>query len=81
MRAQSDEFLDWMYYNIETDWDAAAHEYGRAWLSYVKAAWQQISQHREEYSEVLRLEGLEKRRDRPEPEVPEHLLTDLPQGG
>ena len=79
--SQSDEFLDWLYgNNLETDWDAAKRDYGRAWLSYVNAAWQQIRQRREEYSEALRLEGLEKRRNRPKPEVPEHILADIQQG-
>ena len=79
--SQSDEFLDWMYdNNINPDRNAAMCEYGRAWVTYLKTAWQQIRQRREEWYEERRKERVAARRNRPEPEVPEHILDDIRRG-
>ncbi len=73
--SQSDEFLDWMdENNINPEWDAAKREFGRAWVAYLKAAWQRIHQRREEWYEARRKERLAARSNHPEPEIPDHLF-------
>lgn len=73
--SQSDEFLDWMDENsINPDWDVAKREFGRAWITYLKAAWQRIQQRREEWYDARREERVAGRSNRPEPEIPDHLF-------
>lgn len=75
--AQSDEFMDWMWdNNLNPDHDAAKREFGRAWVTYLKVAWQLILQRREEWYGARRHERRVAQRNRPETEVPEHLFGD-----
>ncbi len=73
----SDELLDWLYYRgIETNWEAAERDYGRAWVAYLRAAWQLICERRDQHLEHLRQQRVEERRRRPEPSIPDHLFAD-----
>lgn len=74
-RGLSDEYLDWLYYNgIETDWDAARRDYGRAWVVYLGKAWAIICERRNTELERLRQQLIEDRRNRPQPSIPDHLF-------
>ncbi len=76
--SQSDEFLDWMdENNINPDWDVSKREFGRAWVAYLKVAWQRIHQRREEWYEARRKERLMAGSNHPEPEIPDHLFGDV----
>ena len=79
LMAQSDEFFEWLDDNgIDTgSFDGPEREYGRAWFAYISTAWDKIQQMHEEYYQAIRKERLEKRRNRPEVEVPEHILADV----
>ena len=73
----SDELLDWLDDNgILTDWEAAERDYGRAWSVYLTAAWQLICERKDEHLEFLREQRAEKRRNRPQPSIPDHLFDD-----
>jgi len=72
---QSDDFLDWLYDDdLYPDQESAQREYGEAWLTYTEEAWRLIQQRREEHYETLRQKRITERRNRPDPEIPEHLL-------
>ena len=79
-RNQSDEYLDWLYYNgIEMDWEAAEQDYGRARVAYLRTAWQMICKRRDDHLESQRQQRLEERRSRPQPSMPDHLFSDDPE--
>ena len=81
IREQGDDFLDWLYDSgLRPDQDSARRKYGEGWLTYTEAAWQLIQQRREEHQQKWRSDHAETRRNRPAPEVPEHLLADIGQG-
>lgn len=76
-RGLSDEYLDWLHYKgITMDWDAARRDYGRAWVVYLRKAWNIICERRDAELECLRQQRLEARRNRPQPLIPDHLLPD-----
>ena len=75
IRKQSDDFLDWLYDDdLYPDQESAQREYGEAWLAYSEEAWRLIQQRREEHYETLRQKRIAERRNRPDTEIPEHLL-------
>ena len=79
--SEDDEFFDWMYdNNVNTDRRPAECEYGRAWLAYVRAAWERIRQAHDEHFAAVRADRLRQCYARPEPEVPEHILEDIQRG-
>ena len=81
IQEQDEAFLDWLHLeNDGIDQNSAQQEYDTAWLSYTNAVWERIRQMREEHQQKWRSDHAETRRNRPAPEVPEHLLADIGQG-
>ncbi|MXZ92389.1 MAG: hypothetical protein F4W95_08160 [Chloroflexi bacterium] len=75
---QSDEFFEWMDDNgLEIDWRDVAREHKQAWFAYVEAAWRLIQQQRDDHFEEIRKERLTRHMARSQPEIPEHILSDI----
>ena len=85
---QGDEFWEWMYDayddcgipNPMYDYGSAHRDYGRGWMAHTTAVWELICQKREEYQQKWHSEHAEARRNRPVPEVPEHVMADIGRG-
>ncbi len=78
---QSDEFLNWMHEEYDGmspvyDFASAERDYGRGWMAHTTAAWEMICRLREEYSTKWHQERMQAHQNRPQPEVPDHLLAD-----
>lgn len=82
---QDADFWEWMaeeYDGLGPFYDlmAAEQAYGRAWMAHTTAVWEMICQKREEYQQQWRSDHAEARRNRPAPEVPDHILADISRG-
>ena len=81
VRREDDDFLNWFYEEHGgIDYAVAQREYMTAWLSYTNAVWELICQKREEHQQKWRSDREKARRNRPEPEVPGHILADIHRG-
>ena len=82
---QDAEFFEWMdeeYNGISPVYDRGSAEraYGRGWMAHTTAVWEMICQKREEYERNWQSDHAAARWNRPAPEVPEHILSDIHRG-
>ena len=74
MEQQDPDFRRW---HLRQPFDRAGErEYMPAWLAYATAVWELAQQRRTEYYDQLEAERATARRNRPQPEVPAHLLPE-----
>ncbi len=59
------------------DYQAINREYMTAWTAYISAVWERYRQMLEEYCESLEKERQKAWRNRPQPDVPAHMLSDI----
>lgn len=79
---QDAEFWEWMNEEYDElaqvfDYGTAERDYGRGWMAFTTAVWEMICQLREEYKRNWQHERMESSRNRAQPEIPEHMLTDV----
>lgn len=85
IHAQDDDFWEWMVEEYDglgpfSDWEGAEQAYGRAWMAHTTAVWDLICERREERQRQWHSERAEARQNRPQPEIPDHLLAEINQG-
>ena len=78
MERQDPVFRRWLWQKCGANSHMAnEREYMTAWMSYTKSVWELVRQKEREYLEERSRQLRETRRNRPDPEAPEHLLADI----